>query len=218
MGQKEWLGYYSKKFSSVEINNTFYRLPKKQTFKNWADHTPENFIFSVKASRYITHLKKLNECGDAVDKLIEHSSELKEKLGILLFQTPANQGKDTDKLENFIKQLPDKYRYAFEFRHDSWFDDKVFGILNKNNCGIVINSSPGFPFCDIATGGVCYIRMHGSKKLYSSKYSKEELKKFANIMIKYNNKGFYSFIYFNNDLHGYAVENAETMQKLINDM
>jgi len=218
LAQKEWLDYYSKKFNSVEINNTFYQLPKEHTFKNWADHTPKDFIFSVKASRYITHLKKLNECGEAVDKLIEHSSRLKEKLGIFLFQMPANQSKDTGKLKNFLNQLPDKYKYTFEFRHYSWFDDGVFEILDKNNCGVVINSSPDFPFQNIATGKICYIRMHGSKKLYSSKYSNGELKKFAKIIIKYHNKGFYSFIYFNNDIHGYAVENADTMQKLISDM
>jgi uncharacterized protein YecE (DUF72 family) len=218
LAQKEWLDYYSKRFNSVEINNTFYQLPQKHTFKNWADQTPEDFIFSVKASRYITHLKKLKECGDAVDKLIEHSSRLKEKIGIFLFQLPANQGKDIDKLKSFINQLPDKYKYAFEFRHHSWFDDSVLNILDKNNCGVVINSSPDFPFQDITTGKICYIRMHGSKKLYSSKYSKEELEKFANIIIKYHNKGFHSFIYFNNDIHGYAVENADTMQKLISDL
>jgi uncharacterized protein YecE (DUF72 family) len=216
--QKDWLDYYSKRYDSVEINNTFYRLPKKHTFKNWADSTPENFIFSIKASRYITHLKKFKECGDAINKLIEHASQLKEKLGIFLFQMPASQIKDTDKLESFIKQLPDKYKYAFEFRHDSWFDDKVFGILDKNNCGVVINSSPSFPFYDIATGGICYIRMHGSTKLYSSKYSDKELIKFASIIIKYHDKGFYSFIYFNNDICGYAVENARAMQKLINEL
>jgi uncharacterized protein YecE (DUF72 family) len=216
--QKEWLDYYSKRFNSVEINNTFYQLPKKHTFKNWAYHTPENFVFSVKASRYITHLKKLSNCGDAVNKLIEHSSQLKEKLGIFLFQMPANQGKDINKLKNFINLLPDKCKYAFEFRNDSWFNDDVFNILDRNNCGVVISSSPDFPFHDIATGRICYIRMHGSKKLYSSKYSNDELKKFARIIIKYHNKGFYSFIYFNNDIHGYAVENADAIQKLINDM
>jgi len=218
LAQKEWLAYYSKRFNSVEINNTFYQLPKKHTFKNWAGSTPKDFIFSVKASRYITHLKKLNQSGEVVNKLINHSSELKGKLGIFLFQMPGNQSKDMEKLKIFLNELPDKYRYAFELRNDSWFDKDVFMLLDKNNCGIVINSSPDFPFHNIATGNICYIRMHGSKKLYSSRYSDDELKEFAEIILKYHNRGFHSFVYFNNDVHGYAVENADTIQKLVNDL
>jgi uncharacterized protein YecE (DUF72 family) len=218
LSQKDWLDYYSNNFNSVEINNTFYRLPKKENFKNWYNITPDDFIFAVKASRYITHLKKLKNCGEAVEKILELSSGLDKKLGIFLFQMPANQGKDYSKLEKFLKLLPGKYRYVFEFRHDSWFDSDIYRILDSSNCGIVINSSPGFPYKDITTGNICYIRMHGSKKLYSSKYSKDELKEFAEILIKYHNKGFYSFIYFNNDLYGYAVENAREMQEIIGIM
>jgi uncharacterized protein YecE (DUF72 family) len=218
LSQKDWLGYYSKRYNSVEINNTFYQLPKKETFKNWYRSTPDDFLFSIKASRYITHLKKLKNCKEAVDKLLEYSSGLDKKIGIFLFQMPANQRKDYTKLENFLKLLPEKYRYAFEFRHDSWFDDGIYRLLHNSNCGIVINSSPRFPYKDIATGNICYIRMHGSKKLYSSKYSKDELKEFAEIIIKYHNRGFHSYIYFNNDVHGYAVENARELHNLIDRM
>jgi uncharacterized protein YecE (DUF72 family) len=215
LDQKDWLGYYSKSYNSVEINNTFYQLPKKETFKNWHNSTPDDFIFAVKVSRYITHLKKLKDCEETVGKLLEYSSGLDRKLGIFLFQMPANQGKDYTKLEKFLKLLPEKYKYVFEFRHDSWFDSSIYSLLDNSNCGIVINSSPGFPYKDISTGKICYIRMHGSKKLYSSKYSEDELKEFAEIIIKYHNKGFYSFIYFNNDVQGYAVENAREMQELM---
>jgi uncharacterized protein YecE (DUF72 family) len=215
LSQKEWLNYYSKKFNSVEINNTFYQLPGKNTFRNWNYSTPDNFIFSVKASRYITHLKKLNDCDDAVKRLIDHSTELGKKLGIFLFQLPGNQHRDKNKLKKFLSLLPDKYRYVFEFRHDSWFDNEIFELLDNNNCGIVINSSPDFPFYDVATGKVCYIRMHGSKTLYSSRYTDEELKNFSEIALKYHKKGYDLYVFFNNDVHGYAVENADTLQKII---
>jgi len=216
--QEKWLDHYSGKFNSVEINNTFYQLPEKSTFKKWSKDTPESFIFAVKASRYITHMKKLNDCAQAVEKLMEYSSKLGDKLGIFLLQLPSNQGKDYTKLENFLKLLPDKYQYAFEFRHDSWFDDSIFELLEKNKCGIVINSSPGFPFHDIAAGAICYIRMHGDKKLYSSRYSEDELKRFAEIMIKYHDKGYSSYIYFNNDAEGHAVEDASRMQEIVEDL
>lgn len=216
--QEKWLEYYSRKFNSVEINNTFYQLPAKNTFEAWEDNTPGSFIFAVKASRYITHMKKLNQCSPAVDKLIEYSANLKEKMGIFLFQMPSNQGKDHAKLKAFLKHLPSRYRYAFEFRHESWFDESIFDLLDSNDCGIVINSSPDFPFHDIATGNICYIRMHGDKKLYSSKYHKDELRRFAEIMLKYHEKGFYSFIYFNNDKNGHAIEDASIMQDIVEDL
>ena len=216
--QKDWLGHYAKKFNSVEINNTFYQLPQKATFRDWAGNTPDGFIFSVKASRYITHMKKLKDCSTAVDKLFEYAGELGKKAGVFLFQFPSNQHKDYTRLEKFLKLLTGKYSYVFEFRHESWFHKSILELLDDNKCGIVINSSPKFPFHDVATGSICYIRMHGSRKLYKSKYSEDELRKFAEMVIKYHDRGFYSFIYFNNDAHGHAAEDAYTMHKIIEDI
>ena len=162
------LKFYSKEFNTVEINSSFYHLPKPETFKAWAAKTPENFRFTVKASRYITHIKRLKDCSDAIEKLVDSASNLGNKLALILFQMPANLKKEKERFESFLKILPTKYLYVFEFRHESWFGDEVYELLNRYGFGIVISSSPEFPFYEVVTGEICYIRLHGSRLLYRS--------------------------------------------------
>ena len=209
------LKFYAGKFNTVEINSSFYHLPRAETFKGWAVKTPDDFRFTVKASRYITHVKRLKECGDAVGKLIDSASNLGGKMALLLFQMPANLIKEKERFISFLKILPEKYRYVFEFRHESWFSDDIYKLLNQYKCGIVISSSPEFPFHEIVTGGICYVRLHGSSSLYRSRYSDSELKELADMIRKNIGNNLLSFIYFNNDAHGYAVENALTLQKIL---
>ncbi len=215
--KNKWLNYYSNFFNTVEINSSFYHLPRSNTFKNWASQTPESFLFSVKVSRYITHIKKLVDCREPFLKLLESSTLLGEKLKIFLFQFPSTQKKDLAKIEDFLnltKKLTLRnlsLNFVFEFRHESWFCNETYRLLDVNGAGIVISSSPSFPFYKIITGKLCYIRMHGSKELYSSCYSDEELKNlsfYINSIIKDSD---YVFIYFNNDYNCYAVKNAQTL-------
>ncbi len=213
--KSEWLQYYAKKFSTVEINNTFYNLPKKETFKNWANKTPQNFLFAIKASRYITHMKKLKDCKEPIEKLLDASSGLGSKLGPILFQLPGNLKKNTKKLKKFISMLHSDKLYAFEFRDESWFDDDVYKILDDSGCAIIISSSPKFPYHEKVVGNFCYIRLHGRKKLYSSSYSGNELKKFASIAKKCRKDGLKSFIYFNNDAKGHAFRNALAIKDFV---
>lgn len=211
----ERLKFYAEHFNTVEINSSFYHLPKPEAFTGWARKTPDNFKFAVKASRYITHIKRLKDCDDAVSRLIDAASSLGEKLSLFLFQLPANLKEDYKKLESFLKILPEKYSYVFEFRDESWFCDEIYKLLDKRGCGIVISSSPEFPYYDVVTGGICYLRMHGSKSLYNSKYTDKELEECVNIVIKYQSHGYISYIYFNNDAHGYAIDNAETLKHML---
>ena len=222
--RSDWLSYYAKHFKTVEINSSFYNLPKKETFENWARKTPDDFLFAVKASRYITHIKRLIDCSEPLDKLFKAAEGLGKKLGIFLFQLPPNMKFDIERLSNFFKILKDNYANytnktnkllcAFEFREESWFCQKTYDLLNEYRYGIVISNSTNFPYHELITGNFCYIRMHGSRELYSSSYSEEELKKVADMINKNKVNNISSYIYFNNDVHGYAVDNAKTLIRM----
>ena len=216
LNKNKWLKYYSKYFNTVEINSSFYHLTRKETFNNWALQTPDNFVFVVKASRYITHIKKLVDCSEPFKKLLDSALKLGNKLGLFLFQLPPNLKKNIIKLEDFFKIILKNYRYVFEFRNESWFCDEVYNLLNEFGAGIVISSSPSFPYHEIITGNLCYIRMHGSEQLYSSSYSEKELQKLSALIRKNLKKNINTYVYFNNDAFGYAIENAMKLIKLCN--
>lgn len=216
ISKKDWLEFYAQKFNSLEINSSFYHLPKKKTFSNWAGKTPENFVFSIKASRYITHLKKLADPQEPLTRLVDSAKELGNKLGSFIFQLPGNLKKDTEKLDNLLKAAKEmKIKAAFEFRDESWFDEEVYSLLEAYGSGVVISSSPKFPYHEKITGNICYIRLHGREKLYHSSYSRQELKKFASIAEDCRKKGIDTYIYFNNDALGHAFRNALALQELV---
>ena len=213
--KNKWLGCYSKEFDTVEINSSFYYLPKPKTFTGWKENTKKDFTFSVKVSRYITHIKRLKGCREPLGRLFESADELGEKLGPFLFQLPPNLKKDDEVFKEFLEMLPGNYKYAFEFRNESWFSEDIYELLEKYGCAIVISSSPGFPYREKITANFCYMRMHGSGELYRSSYSKEELKKISVLIKKNLNKNIESYVYFNNDEEAYAIENARTLIKLL---
>ena len=132
LSQKKWLEFYIKKFHTVEINNSFYQLPEKTTFENWRDTVTEGFIFSVKASRYITHMKKLKEPNEALDRFLNRIEALKDKLGPILFQLPPRWKCNCERLKSFLNMMPDEFRYTFEFRDDSWWNDDVYEALSNH--------------------------------------------------------------------------------------
>ncbi len=214
LDKKDWLSFYAENFNSVEINNSFYRLPARETFKKWAALTPLEFVFSVKASRYITHMKKLRDCQKPLDNFFHCASGLGYKLGPVLFQLPSNLKKNADRLAGFLKELNNE-NSVFEFRHHSWFDDQVISILKSNRCGLAISSGPGFPYYRKILGGICYLRLHGKHKLYHSSYSKSDLKDFAEIIIACKKEGIDSYVYFNNDALGHAYRNACTLSEML---
>lgn len=223
ISKKKWLSYYSQYFNTVEINSSFYHLPKPETFKNWFENTPVGFKFSVKVSKYITHTKKLLDCKEPLGNLFEAASWLKEKLKIFLFQLPPNLKKDYPRIKNFFDLLFElkkynefsKYKCVFEFRNESWFCNEIYDLLNEYGVGCVISNSRVFPAHNIITGKFCYIRMHGSTSLYSSKYSDDELREVAEMSVKNINDNVPTYIYFNNDMYGYAIENAISLKEMI---
>ena len=215
LAKAKWLRFYASHFTTVELNNTFYRLPRETAFTSWYDSSPANFTFAVKVSRFITHIKRLKNCEEAVEKFISSAKILGNKLGPLLYQLPPNMHRNDEVLESFLCILPQETKHVFEFRHPSWLDDKVFEILRRHNVGFCVFDMPSVSCPLIATADFAYIRFHGSTELYSSCYSDEELadwaKRLANLTV--NPKTMY--IYFNNDAQAFAVKNALTLHRYL---
>jgi uncharacterized protein YecE (DUF72 family) len=155
------LGFYSGKFSTVEINNTFYRLPKEHVLLEWAAQVPEPFTFAIKASQRITHHARLKpECAGAVEFLLKSTSTLGSRLGPILFQLPPNLKRDDDRLRAFVDTLPRDRRYTIEFRHESWFDETVFGVLRDRDIALCVVEQPEFASPVVATASWGYVRLH----------------------------------------------------------
>lgn len=212
------LRYFSERFLTAEINYSFYRLPKAETFKKWRSETPGDFIFSVKASRYITHVKKLKGVKNPWKTFFKRASRLEEKLGPVLFQFPSGfkaTEENLKRLEDFLKTVKkDKSGCAFEFRHCSWCQEKVYRILKKHGAAWVISDSPDYPRQDKVTSKSVYVRMHGPRKKFASSYSEKELRNLSGKVKKWQKRGLEVFVYFNNDLEGRAVKNARTLMKM----
>lgn len=178
---KDQFPYYIKHFNTVELNNTFYRLPGKKTFQKWENEVPDNFIYVVKASRYITHMKKLHDPQQSTALFLEHVSILGKKLGAILFQLPPFMKANLSLLNAFLEQLPSAYRYVFEFRNADWYQKEVYQLLKKYNCAFCIYELEGHLSPIEITADFVYLRLHGPGKKYQGSYSAETLKKWADL-------------------------------------
>ncbi len=211
----KWLSFYARRFATVELNNSFYHLPSEKAFTTWRESTPENFIFAVKVSRFITHIKRLRNLGATVENFLSRAAFLKEKLGPLLYQLPPSMKRNDELLQGFLSSLAPKYQHVIEFRHESWVDERVFDILRMHNVGLCVFDMPGFSCPLVATSDFAYVRFHGSEGLYSSRYSDQELTQWANRIARLGQSIKASYIYFNNDAEGFAIENAITLRNLL---
>jgi len=218
LSSSEKLNFYSKHFNTAEINYSFYHLPRPSTYQNWYNQTPADFIFAVKASRFITHIKKLQKIEEIWKQFLGNALNLKEKLGPILFQFPPSfkaTKENIKRLENFLKLITiHRLRFAFEFRHNSWCNKKTYQLLKKYNVAWAIADSPSWPKAEIVTADFVYIRMHGSKVLFSSKYTKRELEDLAQKIKNWLKEEKDVYCYFNNDAYVYAIKNAKELLKL----
>ena len=161
LSDDEWLAFYASRFPTVEINNTFYRLPKQSVLQDWASRVPAEFTFAIKASQRITHHARLKpECADAVDFLLQNTAVLGDRCGPILFQLPPNLKKDVDRLRGFLGLLPNGRRYTIEFRHESWFDDEVFAILRDRDVALCVAEQDDFKCPVQSTASWGYLRLH----------------------------------------------------------
>jgi uncharacterized protein YecE (DUF72 family) len=214
--EAEQFKYYSGHFSTVEINNSFYKLPAPETFVEWKKAAPAGFVFAVKASRFITHMKKLNLDATGVHKFFSHAENLRKKLGPILFQLPPRWNLNAERLNTFISILPRGHRYAFEFRNQSWYCGEVYAILEKYNCAFCIYQLEHHLSPLQVTADFVYIRLHGPGNKYQGSYSASMLKKWADRFNRWRDEKKEVFVYFDNDQAAYAAKNAATLIKLVN--
>jgi len=220
--QKKWLEFYAQSFNTVELNVSFYRLPTKEVFQSWYKRTPKKFSFSVKGSRFITHIKRLKDCREPLSLFLDHASPLKEKLGSMLWQLPPRFRFQKERLEQFcvlLSTLPRAklFRHAFEFRDESWFCQEAFRMLEEFNFALCMAHGSGLPLIETATSDFVYLRLHGGEVLYGSNYSDKELKQWAEKVRNWRRKRKIIFVYFNNDAYGFAIKNALLLKKMISD-
>lgn len=202
------LAYYMRLFDTVELNNSFYKLPAPGTFSNWRSATRENFVFAVKASRFLTHNKKLKDPQNALEKFLPRAQELGAKLGPILFQLPPRWRCNVERLESFLDALPTQHRYAFEFRESSWHCAPVFEVLHRYNAAYCIYELDGFATANEITADWTYVRLHGPGGKYQGSYSDEALRVWAQQIVEWQQRLRATYVYFDNDQAGYAAENA----------
>ncbi len=212
---RQWLRIYSQHFNTVEINATFYKIPTAKTFKKWYEETSDDFIFSVKAPKVITHLKKLREVREDLEAFLSAIAPLKEKVRVLLFQLPPSFKYNRDVMENFFKILPSDYLNVIEIRNISFHNEEFIELLKKYNVCLCFSDCAGkYPsWYEVQTANYLYIRMHGSKKLYVSNYEDEELKKLAEKIKSFKVDSV--FVYFDNTAEGYAVPDALKLKEIL---
>lgn len=213
--KSKWLEYYCRHFDTVEVNNTFYQLPKAQTFENWYAHAPPNFVFTLKANRYITHIKRLTDTTDSVERFFEAAGLLKEKLGCVLYQLPPNFHKDIEKLEAFCELAQGKAQGFFEFRHASWYCQDTYDLLDRFGLGFCVHDLGGVETPRIVTGNMIYVRFHGTTGRYSGKYSKAAMRDWAEWIRGHKERVTHVYAYFNNDINAYAIDNALLLRDVL---
>lgn len=213
--QREWLDHYSRHFDTVEINNSFYRLPSRSTFEGWRRRAPPGFTFAVKANRYITHVKKLKDPEEAVRNFYDNLAGMGDACGVVLFQLPPRWRANLERLEGFLKSVPDTYRLAFEFRDSTWLNDEVYELLRKRGSALCTADRPIYPGPRVVTADFAFFRMHGGRELADGEYSYNELKALAREVGAHARAGRDVFVYFNNDYRGFAPENALALKDLL---
>ena len=216
LAQRRWLEHYATLFDTVEVNATFYRLPRRDAVAAWVETVPEEFVFAVKASRYLTHVRRLRDLGRGVERFYASIEPLvaSEKLGPILWQLPETFHRDEDRLAQALDRLPPG-RHAFELRHPSWFEPDVYSLLREHGAALVIGDHPARPFqAHELTAAWTYVRFHHGSRGRRGNYSARELGDWAERIRSWR---FHAEVlaYFNNDWEGFAVANARELRRLL---
>ncbi len=215
MPSGQFLSYYADRFKTTEINNSFYQLPAEKTLAHWRDTVPEGFTFAVKGSRYITHMKKLKEPEKSVGNFLERIEVLGDRLGPVLFQLPPKWKVNAERLESFLRGLPDGFSYAFEFRDHTWFSPEVEDILSRYGAGFCIYDLAGTQSPKTVTARLVYLRLHGPGGAYEGSYDDQTLSNWAGIIEGWRSDGRDVYCYFDNDEAGYAAEDASRLLRML---
>jgi len=209
------LAYYARHFSSTEINSSFYRLPSAQTLRRWRDTVDSGFRFAVKASRYITHMKKLKDPHQGLHRFLERITTLGDRLGPILFQLPPRWHFNAERLETFLDALPGEFRYVLEFRDPGWINDHSLALLRAHDVAFCIYEIEGYLTPQHITADFVYVRLHGPDDAYAGCYDQRTLARWADTADGWRRQGRDVFVYFDNDEAGYAVRNALTLATML---
>lgn len=220
LGAHEWLQYYSSQFDSVEVNNTFYRLPERSTFASWSDQAPPGFLFAVKASRFLTHMKRLRDPEEPLNRLLSRATALGRHLGPILYQLPPTFAIDLPRLEHFLRESPrsaDRRAISpvIEFRHPSWYVSETYKLLTRWRVALCLHDKCGSAIAEPFIGPFVYVRFHGTSGRYHGSYSARQLDRWAHRLAEQTQEGRRVFAYFNNDPGAVAVANALMLRKLM---
>jgi uncharacterized protein YecE (DUF72 family) len=210
---REHFAFYAQHFNTVELNNSFYRQPTRERFVAWGEQAPPGFLFAVKGSRYVTHIKRLAVEPKSIDLVVDAARGLGDKLGPILFQLQANFHLDLQRLEHFVGMLPADARFTLEFRHDSWLVPAVFDVLRAHRIALCIPDHPKMPKSFEITSDFTYIRMHLPQQGLG--YGERALQPWAERVREWRSRRLDVFVYFNNDMEGHAIKDAKTLISLV---
>jgi uncharacterized protein YecE (DUF72 family) len=210
-----WFEHYAARFDTVEINNSFYRLPEADTFARWRERAPLRFLFAVKASRFLTHMKKLKDPEEPIERLFTRMRQLGSRLGPVLYQLPPGFKLDLGRLEHFLQLLPRDARHVVEFRDPSWYADSVSILLERHGVARCLHDMKGSATGRERVGPFVYVRYHGAGGTYSGGYPEDRLARWADWLQDERRAGIDVFAYFNNDVGGHAPRDAVTLRRLL---
>jgi uncharacterized protein YecE (DUF72 family) len=211
----DMLAFYARTFETVEVNSSFYRLPSDDTLRAWTKATPDGFVFAFKASRYLTHRKKLIDPEEPLQRVLSSAGLLHVKLGPILFQLPPRWHLNLERFRSFVALLPKDRRFVFEFRDRSWFAEPVYQVLRESRVGFCMYDFAGIQSPLEVTADFVYIRLHGPSGRYSGLYQDEALTAWARRIAAWEGEGRDTYCYFDNDEHGFAVQNATELKRML---
>jgi uncharacterized protein YecE (DUF72 family) len=217
--QKRWLAHAAARFTGLEVNGSFYGQIAPTTFRRWREETPEDFRFTVKGHRFVTHYKRLRDARDSIERLLAPARELGDKLAAVVWQLPATFACDLARLDDFLgalRESGDDVRHALELRHRSWFTDEVAARLARARVASCVSDAPDFPMWCVATTDLAYVRLHGHTRKYASSYSRASLRTWAARVQHWLDEGRDVHVYFDNDAEGAAPRNALELLTLVN--
>jgi uncharacterized protein YecE (DUF72 family) len=210
-----WFSHYASVFDTVEVNNSFYRLPEAGTFSRWEETSPPGFLFAVKASRYLTHMKKLKDPEEPVERFFERARELKRKLGPVLYQLPPRWAPDLHRFHAFLNALPDRQRHVVEFREPGWYSDEVYELLERHGVAMCLHDMKDSESPRRRVGPFVYVRFHGGGAKYGGRYGDEQVSEWADWLAEQTAGGTEVYAYFNNDWGGHAPRDALRLKEVL---
>lgn len=210
-----WFAFYAEHFDTVEINNSFYRLPPADTFAKWRDQAPPGFCYAVKANRFLTQAKKLKDCEEPLERMMAAVGALGDRLGPILYQLPPRFKLNLERLESFLRIAPADTMNVFEFRDPSWYVPETYALLERHGASLCVHDMPGSAAERIAFGPVAYVRFHGTHGKYHGRYRDADLLSWTDWIAEQARSGRSVWCYFNNDIHADAIHDAMTLKAMV---